>query len=98
MYKISTPLEISDFLVLHHFLICFETLSHSTGIPIFALIAVFYFWQLNSMGGSVEHRPEPNAHGAVIFARMVIGNEEIFTPELKHEEISNSQITTNNNK
>lgn len=54
--------------------------------------------QLNSMGGSVEHRPVPSAHGPVIFARMVRGNEKIFTPELKHEEIRNSQITTNNNK
>lgn len=36
----------------------------------------------------------PTGHGPVIFARMVTGNEKIFAPELEHEEISNSQITT----
>lgn len=50
MYKISTPLEISDFLVLHHFLICFETLSHNTGIPIFALICSFLLFTIEQHG------------------------------------------------
>lgn len=38
MYKISTPLEISDLLVLQYFVTSFETLSHNTRIPIFTLI------------------------------------------------------------
>lgn len=36
----------------------------------------------------------PTGHSPVIFARMMTGNEKILTPELEHEEISNSQITT----
>lgn len=51
--------------------------------------------QLNSMQlawWSIDQYPA--GHGPVLFARMVTGNEKISNPDLKHEEISNSQVTT----